>query len=107
MDANIGWVQSSAMKWAWLVVITACQRGAASDPYAQDVANICDVMQRSGATGMASNDARFVTAKWFGAHLKTEAAPQFLFRIKPLEGVAKPEALDADARRVGLARCAL
>jgi hypothetical protein len=96
------------MKRVWLVAMTvACQRGAASDPYAQDVANICDVVRLSGATGMASNDMRFVTAKWFGENLKTEAAHQFLVRINPLQGEAKAEALEAEARRVGLDGCAL
>lgn len=98
------------MKWiALLVVVTGCQRGAAapSSDYAKDIAALCDSVTRSGADKV-DEDARPLTiANWLAANLKTPDSHSFLVRIQPLAGLAKADALDAEAKRVGLDGCAL
>jgi hypothetical protein len=99
------------MKWAlgFAFAVLGCQRATPppSDLYAQDVANICNVMELSGAKGMTGTNARYTTATWFGSHLKTEDAHRFMVQIQPLVGEAKAKALEDEAHRVGLADCAL
>lgn len=75
--------------------------------YRQDLENLCDAVARSGAADQPAADHPLVIAQWLGATLTTEAAHQFLVKIQPLAGAAKADALDAEARRVGLASCAL
>jgi hypothetical protein len=76
-------------------------------PYTADIENLCDVVVRSGADQMAPGDRQIAIAEWLGGHLQTDEAHQFLVKIQPLEGAAKADALDAEARRVGLPGCAL
>jgi len=77
------------------------------DAYARDVANICNVMELSGAKTMTNADARYTVATWFGGHLQTEQAHKFLVDIQPLVGEPKAKALEAEAHRVGLPSCPL
>jgi hypothetical protein len=88
-----------------------CQRSTQQPPvddlYAKDVANICNVMQLSGATGMKGADARYTTAMWFGSHLSTEQAHKFMVSVQPLVGEEKAQALEAEAHRVGVTECPL
>lgn len=98
------------MKWiACLVVVLGCQRGAdaPTSDYTKDVEALCDCMSRSGADKV-DPDARALTiANWLAANLKTPDARTFLVQIQPLVGDAKADALEAEARRVGLPGCAL
>ncbi|MGE3454352.1 MAG: hypothetical protein AB7O24_04490 [Kofleriaceae bacterium] len=73
--------------------------------YKADIEALCDVIQRSGA---GEDDARtLTTANWLAANLKTQESRQFLVKIQPLTGIPKADALDAEAKRVGLDGCAL
>ena len=74
--------------------------------YASDIEKICDVVSRSETTGMG--DERMVLiANWLAANLETQEARDFLVKIQPLVGTGKADALDAEAKRVGLTGCAL
>ena len=99
------------MKWVLGFAFAAlgCQRTTPppDDLYTQDVANICNVMELSGAKGMSGPDARYTTATWFGSHLKTEQAHRFMVQVQPLLGDAKAKALEDEAHRVGLPDCVL
>ncbi len=80
----------------------------AADPaaYKLDIEALCDVIRRSGAD--SDPNATMVTvAQWLAANLKTPESKQFLARIQPLVGDDKANALDAEARAVGLGSCAL
>jgi hypothetical protein len=92
--------------------LAGCQRTESSTPppasdYAQDIAALCDSVKRSGAD-QVDEDARALTiANWLGTNLKTPESRKFLVQIQPLVGEAKATALETEARRVGLAGCAL
>jgi hypothetical protein len=99
---------------AWLVIACACQQGKgdapkpeASEGYRQDIANLCDVVQLSGADKLPPSDRDPTIAMWLGPHIKTSEGHEFLVSIHPLEGEPKARALEAEARRVGLPGCAL
>ena len=80
---------------------------APTDPYRADIENLCDAMNRSGADQLQLGDRQVAIAGWLGGHIQTAAAHQFLVNIQPLQGMAKADALVAEARKVGLADCAL
>ncbi len=80
---------------------------APADPYRADIENLCDSMNRSGAEQLPQGDRQLAIAGWLGGHIQTAAAHQFLVHIQPLQGIAKADALVAEARKVGLADCAL
>jgi len=111
------------MKLAALLLLSlvACQRGetdsgaptksvVAAPPgsdYAEDIAALCDSITRSGADKV-DEDARALTiANWLGANLKSSESRKFLVQIQPLSGEPKATALENEAKRVGLSRCAL
>jgi len=74
-------------------------------PYAKDIEALCEAISRSGA---ANDDSRTLTiANWLAANLTTPESRKFLVEIQPLVGNAKADALEAEAKRVGLAGCAL
>lgn len=75
--------------------------------YAGDIGKLCDVMQLSNAINEPEVDPRLTTAQWLAANLATQESRLFLARIQPLDGAAKADALEAEARRVGLSACAL
>jgi len=77
------------------------------DPYRADIENLCDALNRSGADQLKPGDRQFAIANWLGNNLQTEAAHAFLVHIQPLQGMAKADALVAEAKRVGLPDCAL
>ncbi|MGE0868055.1 MAG: hypothetical protein AB7P03_05830 [Kofleriaceae bacterium] len=111
---------------ALLLVVAGCQRGETNQPplasapnvgtapaaspteyteYKADIEALCDVIQRSGA---GEDDARtLTTANWLAANLKTQESRKFLVKIQPVTGIAKAEALETEAKRVGLSGCAL
>ncbi|MBP6632348.1 MAG: hypothetical protein KBG28_02840 [Kofleriaceae bacterium] len=77
------------------------------DGYAGDVDRICNVLEYSGALTNPEVSPIFATAQWLGQALQTEQGRQFLARVQPLTGAAKADALDDEARRVGLTSCPL
>lgn len=78
-----------------------------SEPYRADIVRLCDVVAQSGADRLPPDQRLLTVVNWLPAHLETEESHQFLVKIQPLEGSAKADALDAEARRVGLPGCAL
>lgn len=93
-------------------VVAGCQRSAGtsaagSESYRADIARLCDVVARSGADRVPAGERALPIATWLAANLETPEAHDFLIKIQPLAGAPKAEALDAEARRVGLPGCAL
>jgi hypothetical protein len=119
MDAKIEQVQSApAMKriaclFVCLGVAAGCRRDGGStaapvpEPYRSDIENLCGAVGRSGADQRPDDERALVIASWLGAHIQTQEAHEYLARIQPLDGEAKADALEAEARRVGLTGCAL
>jgi hypothetical protein len=110
------------MKWiaCLLVVALGCQRGdnenkpapvssvrTAAPDYAQDIDSLCQSVTRSGADKIEANARTLTIANWLAANLKTPESRKFLVEIQPLVGEAKAQALEAEAKRVGLGTCAL
>jgi hypothetical protein len=103
------------MKWiAWLVIVAGCQHGDGDAPkpgvdakYRHDIASLCDVVHLSEADKLAPGERAPVIAMWLGPHIQTNEARQFLVTVQPLTGETKAQALEAEARRVGLPSCAL
>lgn len=97
---------------AGLAIVAGCQRttGTAApvpEPYRADIARLCDVLVQSGADQLPEGERLLAIVQWLPEHLETQDSHAFLARIQPLEGEAKADALDAEARRVGLPGCAL
>jgi len=97
-----------------VVAALGCQRKAeeaqsAPPPaaYAKDIAQVCDVVSLSGADQVPEGERVLPIAQYLGSHIQTQQAREFLARIQPLAGTAKADALDAEAKKVGLASCAL
>ena len=78
-----------------------------TDGYRNDITSICDVVKLSGADKEDPGARQAVIAMWLGPHITTDEGHKFLIAIQPLQGAAKGNALDAEARRVGLGGCAL
>jgi hypothetical protein len=108
--------------WLFACALAGCQQPAAAPPgegsaapapalppsaYRQDIDNLCDAVARSGAAERPAAEHPLLVARWLGTTLTTDAAHQFLVKIQPLAGAAKADALDAEARRVGLPGCPL
>jgi hypothetical protein len=87
--------------------VAAGPTGPIADDYRLDIENLCDVMKRSGADQLEPNQRNPTIAMWLGPNIKTQAAHAFLVQIQPLQGVDKANALDAEAKRVGITTCAL
>jgi hypothetical protein len=118
MDAKIARVQSAhamkpiAVMLVSLGVAAGCQRSAgtppaASEAYRLDIATLCDAITRSGADQVPRSERAVRIAIWLAPNLMTAEAHDYLVKIGPLAGEAKAAALEAEAARVGLARCAL
>lgn len=94
-------------------IAVSCQSGAGSTPppatqqYRSDIENLCDAVVRSGADRLPAGERALAIATWLPSHLTTPEARDYLVRIQPLVGEPKALALEAEARRVGLASCAL
>lgn len=110
------------MKWiAGIAIVAAlgCQRdsdkpaptqsvrtAAPGSAYAKDIEALCDAVKRSGAED--DPGARQLTiANWLAANLTTPESRQFLVKIQPLVGEEKAQALETEAKRVGLPGCPL
>jgi hypothetical protein len=127
MDDKIERVQSAAVMErvafrfarlvaAWSAAWSAClalgcsggaTTAAVPEPYRADIESLCDVIARSGADQPGAGGRAYATAMWLAANLKTQEAKDYMIRIQPLTGEPKAAALEAEARRVGLSRCAL
>lgn len=77
------------------------------EPYKNDVSKVCNVVELAGATEHASSDRAYLVATYLGKNLQTSDAQKWLASIQHLNGNAKADALEQEARRVGLASCAL
>ncbi len=78
-----------------------------TDGYRNDITSICDVVSLSGADKEAPDARQAIIAMWLGPHITTDEGHKFLIAIQPLQGAAKANALESEARRVGLSGCAL
>jgi len=81
--------------------------GPIADDYRADIDNLCDVLKRSGADQLTPGEQQPVIAMWLGPNIKTTAGHNFLVTIAPLQGATKADALDVEAKRVGIATCPL
>jgi hypothetical protein len=96
-----------------LLCLAGCQREAGStappvaESYRADIATLCEVVARSGADQVPPAERTLLIATWLPGHLQTAEAHDYLVKIGPLVGDAKAAALEAEAARVGLTRCAL
>jgi hypothetical protein len=83
--------------------------GPVDAAYARDITNLCNAVTRAPGvdTATGKNDRQIVIAMWLGKVLETQASRDWLAEIQPLQGPEKADALDAEAKRVGLAGCAL
>jgi hypothetical protein len=118
MDDKIARVQSAhpMPRIASLLVcvcVAGCQCKAGGtappvpEPYRADIAALCDVVVRSGADQVPVGERTLLIATWLSGHLQTTEAHDYLVQIGPLVGEAKAAALEAEAARVGLPKCAL
>ena len=78
-----------------------------SKEYAADIEKLCDVVRLAGVEGDRTDDRLLPIANWLAANLTTAESRQFLVRIQPMADLEKADALDAEARRVGLSGCNL
>lgn len=111
------------MKWPVIaLVIVGCQSGDKSsapaqrpppekaevtEDYKYDITRLCDAVHLSGADQIKDDSRITQIAMWLGPNIRTPAGHDFLVAIQPLDGEAKAKALDDEARRVGLDKCAL
>ena len=110
MDAKIAWVHSRPVRAFFVAAcaVAACQSGTPTTaPYTHDIGKLCDAVRLADAADKGNEEKTLLVAKWLGKNLETPEAHEFLVRIQPLEGSAKADALEAEAKRVGYARCAL
>ncbi len=103
-----------AAKPAGSGAVSATDSGSAAAPttqaegdYRADIEALCDVIARSNSSDLQGANRRYQVAVWLGANLHTDEARAFLAKIQPLQGAAKADALDDEARKVGLSNCTL
>ncbi|MCW5805630.1 MAG: hypothetical protein KIT31_24885 [Deltaproteobacteria bacterium] len=85
----------------------AAAKAPVTEAYAADIQRLCNAVALSGAADEVTTDRMFIVAQWLGPNLRTRESREFLVHIQPLAGEPKAQALVAEARRVGLADCAL
>lgn len=97
-----------------VVAAVACQSSdkeasvtTADAAYKADIEALCDVVNRSGTADLTPGDRTMPIATWLGTNLKTQDARRFLSKIRPIKGAAKGDAIDAEAKRLGIASCPL
>lgn len=97
-----------------VVAAVACQSSEKAAPntsvdaaYKADIEALCDVVNRSGTAEMDPADRTMQVATWLGSNLKTQDARKFLSKIRPIKGPAKGDAIDAEAKRLGIPSCPL
>jgi hypothetical protein len=110
------------------IALAACQSGSAAPPapskkptpaapvpaivepgsaYAKDVDKLCNALTLSGAMDQPEEARQLTVAKWLGANLETSEVHTFLVKLQALAPADKVAALDAEAKKVGLAGCPL
>ena len=97
------------------IALGACQSGSgsgaaaapASPAYAKDIDKLCNVLVYSGADKEPEGGRQLTVAKWLGPNLETTEVHTFLAKLQTLGPAAKADALDAEAKRVGMASCPL
>lgn len=87
--------------------VVSLPKAALTDAYKADITTLCDVVKLSGAEAKPRDEWWTHVAMFLGPAIKTPEGHEFLIAIQPLRGEAKALALDTEARRVGLASCAL
>jgi hypothetical protein len=87
--------------------VPAAPVGPIADDYKTDIENLCDVEKRSGADQLEPAQRNPTIAMWLGPNIKTTAGHQFLVQIQPLQGADKAQALEVEAKRVGISDCPL
>ncbi len=97
---------------AALVVVGCSSHSRLDQPavtaeYRADISNLCDVVKLSGADKIPDDQRITTIAMWLGPHITTKEGHEFLVAIQPLQGADKAKRLDDEAKRVGLASCAL
>ena len=97
-----------------VVAAVACQSSEKDAPttsvdaaYKADLEALCDVVNRSGTAELDPGDRTMKIATWLGSNLKTQDARKFLSKIRPIKGPAKGDAIDAEAKRLGIPSCPL
>lgn len=109
-----------------MLALAACQQGtpappptesaplAASSPvapitdaYRADIDNLCNAMERSGASAKGDHDKVVMSAQWLGEAITTDAGVAYLVAWKQMPAAMKSRALRAEAARAGLADCPL
>jgi hypothetical protein len=78
-----------------------------ASPLGRDLERICNVLSYTGTENRSSGDQLNAILAWLPANIESEGGTDFLASIAELQGNAKADALDAGARKVGLAECAL
>ncbi len=76
-------------------------------PYTEDFRKLCDSMSLSGADKMEKLERVGPHAKWLAENLTTKDAQTFLINMNQLPKEQRADALEAEAKRVGLPGCAL
>jgi hypothetical protein len=76
-------------------------------PYTEDFRKLCDSMSLSGADKMEKLERVGPHAKWLAENLTTKEAQTFLINMNQLPKEQRGDALEAEAKRVGLPGCAL
>jgi len=79
----------------------------AKSGYARDIDRICNADRYSGALAEDEGDRPLIVAQWLGSNLETSRAHEFLVKIQPLGGAAKADALEAEAKRMGVEGCSV
>jgi hypothetical protein len=96
--------QRESDKAAPVASVVAAPPGSA---YAKDIEALCDCVSRSGADKIDPDAKMLTVATWLAQNMTTPESKSFLVRIQPLGGTAKADALEGEAKRVGLSGCAL
>jgi hypothetical protein len=88
-------------------VVISLPKATVTPAYKADITNLCDAVHLSGADEKPKDERWQIIAMWLGPNIKTEEGHEFLVAIQPLRGQAKIMALETEAKRVGVGRCAL
>ncbi len=87
--------------------VISLPKAQVTEAYRADITTLCDVVRLSGAEQKPKDERWTVIAMWLGPQIKSDAGHEFLVAIQPLKGEVKALALETEAKRVGLATCAL
>ena len=87
--------------------VISLPKAPVTDAYRADITTLCDCIRLSGADQKPEDERWTAVAMWLGPNIKTSEGHEFLVAIQPLKGEAKALALETEAKRVGVATCAL